>query len=129
MQGKLDEGKSGKLKEISGQTMGPMLIQDGNLGIQIRIALAAPLQSGHQMTGKMMSLLSPSSVVAVWNHVFPVIPLIWIAWILQSGGMLVIIPLASAEKNDQIGSVDFSVVESGWCAQNQDVSQPNGKRA
>ena len=129
MQGKLKEGKSGKLKEISGQTMGPMLIQDGNLGIQIRIALAAPPQPGHQMTGRMMFLLSPSSVVAVWNHVFPVIPLIWIAWVLQPGGMLVTILSESAEKNDQIGNVDVSVVESGWCDQNQEVSQPSGKRA
>lgn len=60
---------------------------------------------------------------------FPVIPLIWIAWVRQPGGMLVTILSESTEKNDQIGNVDVPVVESGWCDQNQEVSQPSGKRA
>jgi hypothetical protein len=131
MQGRLKEGKPGKLKEISGQTIGPINFQDGNLGIQIRIALAAPPQSGHQMTGRMIFWLLPSSVVVVSNHVLAV-PLILTAWVLQPGGMLVTIPSESVEKNDQIGRLDVSVVESGLSpgfAQNHDVSQPNGKRA
>jgi hypothetical protein len=131
MQGRLKEGKPGKLKETSGQTIGPIDFQDGILGIQIRIALAAPPQSGHEMTGRMMSWLLPSSVVVVSNHVLAV-PLILTAWVLQPGGMLVIIPSESVGKNDQIGRLDVSVVESSLgCgfAQKYDVSQPNGKRA
>jgi hypothetical protein len=94
------------LTEISGQTIGSINFQDGNLGIQIRIALAAPPQSGHQMTGRMMSSRSPSSVEVVLNHVMAVIPLIWMAWVLQPGGMLVTRLSESAEKNDQRGIVD-----------------------
>jgi hypothetical protein len=133
MQGRLKEGIPGRLKEILGRTPVSISIHDGNLGIFIRTALAAPPQSEHQMTGRMMSWLLPSSVVVVLNHVLAVIPLSSRISVLQPGGILVTIRPEFVEKNDQMSVVLVWVyivgVGPGVAQRGMFEVQPSGQEA
>jgi hypothetical protein len=101
--GKWKVGIPGILKEILGRTLMSILIQSGNLGIQIIID--PPPQSEHQIRGKMISLRSPFSVVVVVVHVLAVILLPLMSSVLQPVGILVTTLPESVEKNGQMGVV------------------------
>jgi hypothetical protein len=68
------------------------------------------------MMGRMASLLSPSSIVVVLNHVLAVIPLTLMSWVLQPVGMLVTTPSESVEKNGIVDIVAVGVGEMGVIA-------------